>query len=56
IEQDFNAETKKELEKMGYKFVERKNGWCKIEGIRILPNKRKETAADRRGDDSVAGF
>lgn len=56
IEQDFNAETKKELEKMGYKFVERKGGWCKIEGIRVLPNKRKETAADRRGDDSVAGF
>lgn len=55
IETDFDAEIKKDLEKMGYKLMERK-GWCKIEGIRILPNKRRETAADKRGDDSVAGY
>jgi gamma-glutamyltranspeptidase / glutathione hydrolase len=55
VEADFDLNVKKELEKMGYKMQEYRS-WCRIEGIRILPNKRKETAADKRGDDSVAGF
>jgi gamma-glutamyltranspeptidase / glutathione hydrolase len=55
IENNFNPSTKKELEKLGYKFMER-GSIGRTEGIRILPNKRKEVAADKRGDDSVAGF
>ncbi|MEN9599413.1 MAG: gamma-glutamyltransferase [Bacteroidota bacterium] len=55
IENDFNPSTKKDLEKRGYKFIER-GSIGRTEGIRILPNKRKEVAADKRGDDSVAGF
>jgi gamma-glutamyltranspeptidase/glutathione hydrolase len=55
IEQDFDAKTKEQLVKMGYKLTQR-GGIGRTEGIRILPNKRKETVADKRGDDSVAGF
>ena len=54
IEKDFNPETKKQLEGMGYKL--RENGaWSATEAIKIV-NGKKETAADKRGDDSVAGF
>lgn len=54
VEKDFNPETKKQLEAMGYKIVER-GPWSATEAIRII-NGKKETAADKRGDDSVAGF
>lgn len=54
IEKDFNPETKKQLEAMGYKLVER-GPWSATEAIRVINGKR-ETAADKRGDDSVAGF
>ncbi len=54
IEKEFNPETKKQLEAMGYKLVER-GAWSATEAIRIIKGK-KETAADIRGNDSVAGF
>ncbi len=55
IEPDFDASTKEQLIKMGYKITQR-GAIGKTEGIRFLPNKRREAAADKRGDDSVAGF
>lgn len=55
IEKDFNPETKKHLQSMGYKLVER-GAIGRTEAIRLLPNGIRETAADKRGDDSVAGF
>ncbi len=55
IERDFLAETKKKLEAMGYKIRER-SPIGRTEGIRILQNGIREAVADKRGDDSVAGF
>lgn len=55
VERDFNAETKKQLQSMGYKITER-GGIGRTEAIRVLSNGKKETVADKRGDDSVAGF
>jgi gamma-glutamyltranspeptidase/glutathione hydrolase len=60
IEKDFSATTKAELEKMGYKFVNR-GSIGRTELIKILSGDSSaalkiETAADRRGDDSVAGY
>ncbi|MDP1841860.1 MAG: gamma-glutamyltransferase [Sediminibacterium sp.] len=55
VENDFDASTKEQLIKMGYKVTSR-GGIGRTEGIRLLPNKRREAAADKRGDDSVAGF
>lgn len=55
IEKDFNAETKKQLQLMGYKVTER-GAIGRTEAIRVLSNGKKETVADKRGDDSVAGF
>ena len=54
IEKDFNPETKKQLESMGYK-IKVSGAWSATEVIKIV-NGKKETAADKRGDDSVAGF
>ncbi|MES2005347.1 MAG: gamma-glutamyltransferase [Bacteroidota bacterium] len=55
VEKDFDAETKKQLQAMGYKITER-GAIGRTEAIRILSNGKKETVADKRGDDSVAGF
>jgi len=55
IEKGFSVETRKQLEAMGYKIVER-SAIGRTEVIKILPNGKRETAADKRGDDSVAGF
>jgi gamma-glutamyltranspeptidase/glutathione hydrolase len=55
VERDFDAETKKQLQAMGYKIVER-GGIGRTEAIRLLSNGKRETVADKRGDDSVAGF
>ncbi|MEO8172628.1 MAG: gamma-glutamyltransferase [Sediminibacterium sp.] len=55
VERDFDAETKKQLQLMGYKIVER-GGIGRTEAIRVLTNGKRETVADKRGDDSVAGF
>lgn len=55
VEADFDAETKKQLQSMGYKVTNR-GGIGRTEIIRVLSNGKKETVADKRGDDSVAGF
>ena len=55
VEKDFDADVKKQLQAMGYKISERA-AIGRTEAIRILPNGKRETAADKRGDDSVAGF
>lgn len=55
VEADFDAETKKQLQSMGYKVTNR-GGIGRTEIIRVLNNGKKETVADKRGDDSVAGF
>jgi gamma-glutamyltranspeptidase/glutathione hydrolase len=55
VEKDFNPVVRKELTAMGYNIVER-NGWCRLEVIKLTANKQREVAADKRGDDSVAGY
>jgi len=55
IERDFSPETRKQLEAMGYKIKET-SPLGRTEGIRILTNGKREAVADKRGDDSVAGF
>lgn len=55
IERDFLPETRKQLEAMGYRIKER-SAIGRTEGIRILPTGKREAVADKRGDDSVAGF
>ena len=55
LEKGFPAETKKALEGMGYKIVER-NGIGRTEVIKVLPNKKFEAVADNRGDDSAEGW
>ena len=54
LEKGFSNETKNKLERMGYKIKER-NAIGRTELILIKQGKR-QTAADTRGDDSVAGF
>ena len=55
VEKDFDAETKKQLQLMGYKLTER-GSIGRTEAIRFLSNGKRETVADKRGDDSVAGY
>ena len=55
VEKDFDAEVKKQLQAMGYKLSER-GAIGRTEAIRVLSNGKRETVADKRGDDSVAGF
>jgi gamma-glutamyltranspeptidase/glutathione hydrolase len=59
IEKGFPPETKEQLEKMGYKCVDR-GAIGRTELIKVLhgdSSKRTiEAAADERGDDSVAGY
>ncbi len=55
VEKDFDAATKKQLQEMGYKITER-GGIGRTEAIRFLSNGKRETVADKRGDDSVAGY
>lgn len=54
IERDFPEATKTALTAMGYKLVER-SAIGRTEVIKVV-NGKKETAADKRGDDSVAGY
>lgn len=54
FEKDFNDNTKKQLSAMGYKIVDG-TYWGRAEAIKIV-NKQKQIAADKRGDDSVAGY
>jgi gamma-glutamyltranspeptidase/glutathione hydrolase len=60
IENDFPSTTKAELEKMGYKCVNH-GSIGRTELIKILAGDSSsaikiEAAADKRGDDSVAGY
>jgi gamma-glutamyltranspeptidase/glutathione hydrolase len=55
IEKDFDPNTKKLLLAMGYKLEDR-GTIGRTEAIRILSDGKRETAADIRGDDTVAGF
>ncbi|MCX6299968.1 MAG: gamma-glutamyltransferase, partial [Bacteroidetes bacterium] len=55
VEKDFDANVVKKLQAMGYNIKE--GGTIgRTEVIRLLSNGKRETAADKRGDDSVAGF
>ncbi|HWB25327.1 MAG TPA: gamma-glutamyltransferase [Chitinophagaceae bacterium] len=55
LEKGFPEETKTTLEKMGYTIKER-GAIGRTELIKILPDGMREAAADKRGDDSVAGY
>ena len=55
LEKGFPNDTRKALEAMGYKIVER-NGIGRTEVIKVLPNKKFEAVADNRGDDSAEGW
>ena len=55
LEKGFPVETKKALEGMGYKIVDR-NGIGRTEVIKVLANKKFEAVADNRGDDSAEGW
>jgi len=60
VEKNFSTATTAELEKMGYKFVSH-GSIGRTELIKILPDGSSaaikiEAAADRRGDDSAAGY
>jgi gamma-glutamyltranspeptidase/glutathione hydrolase len=55
VEKDFDAAVIKKLQAMGYNIKE--GGTIgRTEVIRLLSNGKRETAADKRGDDAVAGF
>ena len=55
VEKGFLADTKAALVKMGYNLKDR-GGIGRTELIKILPDGKREAAADGRGDDSLAGF
>lgn len=55
FEKDFNHDVVKQLQEMGYQVKERAQ-IGRMEVIRILPDGRREVAADPRGDDCVSGF
>jgi gamma-glutamyltranspeptidase / glutathione hydrolase len=55
VEPSFPKEAIVQLQAMGYKITPR-SSIGSTEVIRILPNGKLETVADKRGDDSVAGF
>lgn len=54
VEKDFDTKTAEQLKKIGYTFKDR-GPIGRVELI-LFTNGRKETAADIRGDDSVAGY
>ena len=55
VEKKFDRNIVKELQAMGYKIIER-SSIGRTEVIKILPDGKREAAADIRGDDSVAGY
>lgn len=55
VEKSFPIEVRLALEKMGYKITERE-AIGRTEMILVKPNGKREAAADKRGDDSVAGW
>ncbi len=54
-EQRFDPIIYNSLQNKGYKLVKTKSIGL-FEGIRVLPNKKLETGADHRGDDTADGF
>lgn len=56
VEKGFPAETKATLQTMGYQFGKERSGIGRTEIIRVLPNGKLEAIADRRGEDSAAGY
>jgi len=55
IEKDFPEDVKDQLIKMGYKISDR-NEIGRTEVIKVLPGKKLEAVADKRGDDSASGW
>ncbi|MDE3235927.1 MAG: gamma-glutamyltransferase [Bacteroidota bacterium] len=55
VEPGFPKNIRDQLQQMGYSFIERP-AIGRTEVIKILKDGKRETAADSRGDDSVAGF
>ena len=55
IEKGFSETTEQQLKEMGYKLEER-GAIGRTELIKILPDGKREAAADIRGDDSVSGY
>jgi gamma-glutamyltranspeptidase/glutathione hydrolase len=55
IEKGFSTSTADQLKAMGYKLEER-GAIGRTELIKILPDGKREAAADIRGDDSVSGY
>jgi gamma-glutamyltranspeptidase / glutathione hydrolase len=55
VEKTYPQEIRKQLQAMGYKIVER-NSIGRTEVIQITKDGKLNAAADRRGDDSAAGF
>lgn len=55
VEKSFPADVRDELIKMGYKIEEREQ-IGRTEVIKVLSNKKIEAVADKRGDDSAAGY
>ncbi|MBM3412208.1 MAG: gamma-glutamyltransferase [Bacteroidetes bacterium] len=56
LEKGFSEEIKMSLKSMGYQLARERNSIGRTELIRVLPDGKLEVIADRRGDDSVAGF
>lgn len=55
-EKGFPEAVKTSLQNMGYQFAKERSGIGRTELIRVLPDGKLEVIADRRGDDSAAGF
>jgi gamma-glutamyltranspeptidase/glutathione hydrolase len=55
VERSFPASLRAELQKMGYKIVER-SAIGRVEAIKVLSDGRFEAVADNRGDDAVEGW
>ncbi len=55
LEKGFSETTAEQLKLMGYK-IEMRGGIGRTELIKILPDGKREAAADKRGDDSVSGY
>lgn len=56
VEKGFSETTKAALQKMGYIFGKERGGIGRTELIMVRPDGKFEAVADRRGDDSAAGY
>lgn len=56
VEKGFLETTKSALQKMGYPFGKERGGIGRTELIMVRPDGSFEAVADRRGDDSAAGY